>query len=62
MTALYMALKRLVRDEKGQGMVEYGLIIAVVALVALLSLPGVGTALQTLFTNITGRLAVPGGS
>ena len=31
-------LKRLWSDEKGQGMVEYGLILALVSIVAILSL------------------------
>ena len=42
-----------VSSKSGQGMVEYGLIIAVIAIVVLVALTPVGTALSTVFTNIT---------
>lgn len=40
------------RDEKGQSLVEYGLIIALVALVAILALTKVGDQLKILFEGI----------
>lgn len=45
-------LKNLWQDENGQGMVEYGLIIALVAVVAISGLTLLGPKLKTLFTNI----------
>jgi len=45
--------KDMISNKKGQGMVEYGLIIAVIAIVVLVALTPVGTALSTVFTNIT---------
>lgn len=45
-------LKNLWQDENGQGMVEYGLIIALVAVVAIGGLTLLGPKLKTLFTNI----------
>jgi len=45
--------KGLISNKKGQGMVEYGLIIAVIAIVVLVALTPVGTALSAVFTNIT---------
>lgn len=53
MTSLYLALKRLVRDEKGQGMVEYGLIIALVSIVVIGVLGTMGTDIGQLFTRIS---------
>ena len=44
------------RDDEGQGMVEYGLIIVLVALVAAVGLAVVGTNLDTLFDTIAGDL------
>jgi len=41
-------------DESGQGMVEYGLIIAIVAIILIASLTAFKTELQALFTKITG--------
>ena len=43
----------LLKEESGQGMVEYGLIIVLVALAAMLALTGIGTTLATKFTAIT---------
>jgi pilus assembly protein Flp/PilA len=43
-------------EESGQGMVEYGLIIVVVALVAVVALSGVGNQLVVAFNNIVARL------
>ncbi|MHB9145144.1 MAG: Flp family type IVb pilin [Symbiobacteriia bacterium] len=44
------------QDENGQGMVEYGLIIALVAVVAIAGLTLLGPKLKDLFTNIDGQI------
>gem|GEM_PF-210689 len=49
-------ISRLIKDESGQGMVEYGLIIAVVALVALVGLTAFGDDLAAFFTGLGARL------
>lgn len=46
-------LKRLVKEESGQGMVEYGLIIALIALVVVVGLEALGGGIGDLFTNIS---------
>ncbi|MCF6466666.1 Flp family type IVb pilin [Clostridium sp. Cult2] len=48
--------KRLIKEEEGQGMVEYGLILALVALAAVLALTGLGTAIKDKFTEIVTKL------
>ena len=50
-------VKKLWNDEAGQGMVEYGLIIALVAVVAIAGLTAVGGQLDTLFKGIKEKLA-----
>lgn len=45
-------LKSMIRDEEGATMVEYGLLVALIALVALGAVTTVGTKLSTLFTNV----------
>jgi pilus assembly protein Flp/PilA len=46
-----------VEREDGQAMVEYGLILALVSVVAIVTLTTVGTDLQTLFGNIAGDIS-----
>jgi pilus assembly protein Flp/PilA len=42
-----------VRDESGQGMVEYGLIIALIAVVVVVALTPLGTDIKNLFTGVS---------
>ena len=49
--------KALFMNKKGQGMVEYGLIIALVAVVAIAGLLLLGPQLSTLFSNITDSIS-----
>jgi len=49
-------LKSLFMDESGQGMVEYGLIIALVAVVIVIALTAMGGSVKGIFTTITGKL------
>lgn len=48
--------KRLLNNDRGQGMVEYGLIIAFIAIVVLVALTPVGTVVANVFTQITASL------
>ncbi|MDD4583789.1 MAG: Flp family type IVb pilin [Eubacteriales bacterium] len=43
-------------EESGQGMVEYGLIIALISIVVIGMLTGIGTKLLAHFTTIEGAL------
>ena len=43
-------------EESGQGMVEYALIIALVALVAIVGLALLGPKVKNMFTNIGNKL------
>jgi pilus assembly protein Flp/PilA len=49
-------LKSMIRDEEGATMVEYGLLVALIALVALGAVTAVGTGLSTLFGNVATSL------
>jgi pilus assembly protein Flp/PilA len=48
--------KGMIREEDGQGMVEYGLIIAGIALAAIAAIWLLGPTLSTMFTNINTKL------
>ena len=49
-------MKRFFKDESGQGMVEYGLIIALVAIVIIGALTAMGGGIKDKFTDITSKL------
>jgi pilus assembly protein Flp/PilA len=46
----------LLRDEEGATMVEYGLMIALIAAVCILAVTTIGTNLNTLFTTVGGSI------
>ena len=49
-------VKVMLRNEKGQGMVEYGLILALIAIVVIAAMTTMGTNLQAMFTTLAGKL------
>ncbi|OPX89559.1 MAG: Flp/Fap pilin component [Pelotomaculum sp. PtaB.Bin104] len=55
-SGLRESIKALHRDEKGQGMAEYGLIIALVAVVVIAALTLMGTKLMNKFTKVNDAL------
>lgn len=57
---LFNYLRTLTRDEKGQGMVEYALIIALVAILLIGGLAALQGGIEGVFNSIAGTLG--GGS
>jgi pilus assembly protein Flp/PilA len=49
-------LKSMIRDEEGASMVEYGLLIAFIAIVALVGVKALGTGLNSLFGAVATSL------
>lgn len=49
-------LKTMIRDEEGATMVEYGLLVALIALVAIVGVTLLGTNLSKLFTAVAGSV------
>jgi pilus assembly protein Flp/PilA len=45
------------REEEGQGLVEYALIIVLVSIASILALTALGGQVASVFTKITGELA-----
>lgn len=56
---MIQVMKRLVREEEGQGMVEYGLILALISIVVILALTGIGDNLKGYFEEIEKKLKPP---
>lgn len=53
---MLIPLKRFVADEHGQGMAEYGLIIALVAVVVILALTMLGTNISAKFDKVASEI------
>ena len=49
-------LKQLVIEEQGQGMVEYGLILALIAIVVIVALTDIGENIKDVFEDLGGKL------
>ena len=50
-------IKRLVKREDGQTMIEYPLIIALISLAAIVALTASGVSVNDIFTNVANTLA-----
>lgn len=53
---MLVSLTSLLRDEDGATMVEYGLLVALIAMVALVGVTALGTNLQSLYTTVAGSV------
>lgn len=54
---LYVNLQNLMNREEGQDLVEYALLVSLIALAAITGVGKVATAITTVFTNISTSLA-----
>jgi len=57
------AIRNFFKDESGASAVEYGLLVALIAVVIIGAVTALGTALKQMFTGVAGTIgAVPTGS
>lgn len=49
-------MMKFIKDEEGQGMVEYGLIIGLIAVVVIAALTVLGGKIKTMFENVGDNL------
>lgn len=49
-------LKRLIKEEEGQAMTEYGLLVGLIAIAVIVILTTIGTDLAAVFTKISTKL------
>ena len=52
---------RFVRDEEGQDLVEYAMLLAFIALIAIAGVRTLGTTVNNFFSNVATSLNTPGG-
>jgi pilus assembly protein Flp/PilA len=50
-------INRLIQEESGQAMAEYGLVLAFIAIVALVAVKAVGTSANTQLNNVASQLS-----
>ena len=56
MTGLLSAIRKFVRDEDGATMVEYALMLALIAVICLVAVSQVGTGANTTYTSVSASL------
>jgi len=54
---LLTRLQKLVRGDEGQDLLEYALLVSLIALVAVLAITATGKNVETIFNNISAALA-----
>jgi pilus assembly protein Flp/PilA len=54
---LLVKMQELVNREEGQDLVEYALLVSLIALAAVVSSKALGTGISTIFTNISTSIA-----
>jgi pilus assembly protein Flp/PilA len=60
MSVAQHVIQEFVRDEDGQDVVEYGLLIATIAIVVLLATQAFGTSITAWFGKLSGRITTTG--
>jgi len=56
---LITRLRNLLRNDSGQDLLEYALLVALIALVAVAAITTTGSNVKTIFENITTALVTP---
>lgn len=57
MLKLSIKIQTLLSDERGQDLVEYALVVAIIALGATLAMKSLSSEINTVFSNISTKLA-----
>ena len=56
MTKLLSASTKFVRDEEGASLVEYGLLLSLVAVVCIAAITLLGTSISTMLNSLAGKI------
>ena len=56
MSSIKNTLRRFVRDESGATMVEYAIMVALIAVICIVAVKAIGSKSNTAFTNVSGQL------
>ncbi len=56
MTKLLAASTKFVRDEEGASLVEYGLLLSLIAVVCIVAITTLGSSISDMFTKLAGNI------
>jgi pilus assembly protein Flp/PilA len=56
MTKFYAAARKFVRDEEGASLAEYGLLLALIAVVCLAGMTTLGTKINAMFNQVSSTI------
>ena len=56
MTKLLAASTKFIRDEEGASLIEYGLLLSLVAVVCIAAISVLGTSISTMLNNLAGLI------
>ena len=56
MTKLLAASTKLICDEEGASLVEYGLLLSLVAVACIVAITTLGTSISDMFSNLAGKI------
>jgi pilus assembly protein Flp/PilA len=57
-TKMSQLFRAFVTDDEGQGLVEYALLLALIAIVSIIAITNLGTKVKTVFETIDGKMKV----
>ncbi|MBJ6751364.1 Flp family type IVb pilin [Geomonas anaerohicana] len=60
LTKMYVQMQTKLQDQKGATMVEYGLMVALIAVVAMVAVGTLGGEVRDAFTDVTNKIKTPG--
>jgi pilus assembly protein Flp/PilA len=56
MTKFYAVARKIVRDEEGASLAEYGLLLALIAVVCLAGMTALGTQINAMFNQVSSTI------
>jgi pilus assembly protein Flp/PilA len=57
MQALVAFMRRFIREDEGQDMVEYALILGLISIIAVAAVTATGLSIQTIWNNVSAAVA-----
>ena len=56
---LYRKARKIIRNQNGQGLVEYALILVLIAIVVMVAVKGLGTSTNSVYSKVNSSMVLP---